>query len=87
MKQKFSVAKINSIVKKNLAGATIEQICEEYKISVATFYRWKASYIDINEQILIRLDRLEQENLALKQMYADLSLENRPLKDVIEKKL
>ncbi|MDH2171083.1 transposase [Acinetobacter johnsonii] len=77
MKQKFSVAKINSIVKKNLAGATIEQICEEYKISVATFYRWKASYIDINEQILIRLDRLEQENLALKQMYAEERLSKR----------
>lgn len=77
MKQKFSVVKINSIVKKNLAGATIEQICEEYKISVATFYRWKASYIDINEQILIRLDRLEQENLALKQMYAEERLSKR----------
>ena len=56
---------------------TIEQICEEYKISVATFYRWKASYIDINEQILIRLDRLEQENLALKQMYAEERLSKR----------
>ncbi len=77
MKQKFSIAQINTIVKKNLAGATIEQICEEYKISVATFYRWKASYIDINEQILIRLDRLEQENLALKQMYAEERLSKR----------
>lgn len=77
MKQKFSVAQINSIVKKNLAGATVEQLCQEYKISVATFYRWKASYIDINEQILIRLDRLEQENLALKQMYAEERLSKR----------
>ncbi|AWV87253.1 transposase [Acinetobacter schindleri] len=77
MKQKFSIAQINSIVKKNLAGATIEQLCQEYKISVATFYRWKASYIDINEQILIRLDKLEQENLALKQMYAEEKLSKR----------
>lgn len=77
MKQKFSVDQINSIVKKNLAGATVEQLCQEYKISVATFYRWKASYIDINEQILIRLDKLEQENLALKQMYAEERLSKR----------
>ncbi|MGK7135688.1 transposase [Acinetobacter baumannii] len=77
MKQKFSVAQINSIVKKHLAGATIEQLCQEYKISVATFYRWKASYIDVNEQILIRLDKLEQENLALKQMYAEEKLSKR----------
>ena len=77
MKQKFSVAQINNIVKKNLAGATVEQICEEYKISIATFYRWKASYVDINEQILIRLDKLEQENLVLKQMYAEERLSKR----------
>ena len=77
MKQKFSVTQINSIVKKHLAGATIEQVCQEYQISVATFYRWKASYIDINEQILIRLDKLEQENLALKQMYAEERLSKR----------
>jgi len=77
VKQKFSVAQINGIVKKNLAGATVEQICEEYKISVATFYRWKASYIDVNEQILTRLDKLEQENLALKQMYAEEKLSKR----------
>lgn len=77
MKQKFSVAQINSIVKKHLAGVTIEQLCQEYKISIATFYRWKASYIDVNEQILIRLDKLEQENLALKQMYAEEKLSKR----------
>lgn len=77
MKQKFSVAQINSIVKKNLAGASIEQICQEYQISTATFYRWKANYLDINEQILTRLDRLEQENLVLKQMYAEEKLSKR----------
>ena len=77
MKQKFSVAQINSIVKKNLAGASIEQICQEYQISIATFYRWKANYLDINEQILTQLDRLEQENLVLKQMYAEEKLSKR----------
>ena len=77
MKQKYSATQINSIVKKHLAGVSVEQICEEYKISVATFYRWKANYIDINEQILIRLDKLEQENLALKQMYAEERLSKR----------
>jgi len=33
-----------------------------------------------------RLKALEEENRRLKQMYADLSLENSALKDVIAKK-
>lgn len=32
-----------------------------------------------------RLKELEEENLHLKQMYADLALDNKILKDVIEK--
>jgi putative transposase len=36
---------------------------------------------------LKRLKELESENTKLKQMYADLSLQNVVLKDVIEKKL
>ena len=34
-----------------------------------------------------RLKELEGENRKLKQMYADLALDNRILKEVIEKKL
>ena len=34
-----------------------------------------------------RLKELEEENRTLKQMYADLALDNRILKEVIEKKL
>jgi putative transposase len=33
------------------------------------------------------LKELEEENRRLKQMYADLSLEYKALKDVVEKKL
>jgi putative transposase len=36
---------------------------------------------------LKKIKDLEDENHRLKQMFADLSLENRALKDVIEKKL
>jgi putative transposase len=34
-----------------------------------------------------RLKELEDENRKLKQMYADLALDNKILKEVIEKKL
>lgn len=38
-------------------------------------------------QDLKRLKELEEENRRLKQMYADLSLDHRILKDIVEKKL
>jgi putative transposase len=34
-----------------------------------------------------RLKELEEENRRLKQMYAELSLEHKALKDIVEKKL
>ena len=34
-----------------------------------------------------RLKELEEENRRLKQMYADLSLDHKILKDIVEKKL
>jgi len=34
-----------------------------------------------------RMKELEAENVKLKRMYADLALENRAMKDLIEKKL
>ena len=36
---------------------------------------------------VMKLKELEDENRRLKRMYADLSLQNEALKDVIEKKL
>ncbi len=36
---------------------------------------------------LKRLKELEAENQKLKEMYADLSLEHKVLKDIVEKKL
>ena len=53
----------------------------------ATYYKWKSKYGGLAASELKRIKELEAENAELKQMYADLSLENDALKDLIEKKL
>ena len=40
----------------------------------------------MDAQQLKRLKELEEENRRLKQMYADLALDNKMLKDVLSKK-
>lgn len=86
-KSKFTEHQIIQIIKAVEAGRTVKDVCREYGISEATYYNWKSKYGGMEASDVRRLKDLEDENRRLKQMYADLSLENRALKDVIEKKL
>lgn len=65
----------------------MKDTCREYGIAEATYYNWKAKYGGMDASDIKRLKDLEEENRRLKAMYADLSLEHRILKDIVEKKL
>ena len=69
------------------AGRTVRDVCREHEISDATYYQWKSKYGGMQASDIKRLRELEEENRRLKQISADLLLENRALKDVIAKKL
>lgn len=60
-------------------------VCREAVISWASYYNWKVKYGGIEAANMKKIKDLEDENRRLKHMSADLSLENRALKDVIEK--
>jgi len=86
-KSKFSETQIFGILKEAEAGVAVTDICRQHGISPATFYNWRSKYGGMQVAELKRLKELEEENSRLKKMYADLSLEHRVLKDVVEKKL
>lgn len=86
-KSKYSENQIIAILKAVEAGRTVRDVCREHEISEATYYKWKSKYGGMQASDIRRLRELEEENRRLKQMYADLSLENHALKDVIAKKL
>ena len=73
--------------KEAVGGRPVNEIWRHYGISSATYYKWKAKYGGLEASDVKRLKDLEHENSRLKRMYADLSLENLALKDVIAKKL
>ncbi|WP_081910923.1 transposase [Hymenobacter sp. APR13] len=61
-------------------------ICREHGIGEPTFYQWKRKYGCLEVTGLQRLKHLEEENRRLKQLLADLSLENQVVKEVLRKK-
>lgn len=85
-KSRFTEGQIVRILKEVENGRMVKEVCREYGMSDATYYNWKAKYGGMEVSDIKRLKELERENQRLKQMYADLSLEHRVLKDVIEKK-
>ena len=86
-KSRYTESQIVKILKEVEAGRLVKEVCREYGISDGTYYNWKSRYGGMEVSDVKRLKELEKENRRLKQMYADLSLENRVLKDAIEKKL
>lgn len=86
-RNKFTEAQIIKILKEEEAGKAVTDICREHSIHQSTYYNWKKKYGGMQVQEVQRLKQLEEENRKLKQMYAELSLDYKILKDVIEKKL
>lgn len=84
---RFNETQIITILKQGEAGLKVKDLCREHGISDATYYNWKAKYGGLEASDLKRLKETESELGKLKRMYADLALENRALKDLIEKKL
>ena len=86
-KTRFTESQIVSILKEAEAGVSLDDLSRQHGFSKATYYKWKAQYSGMDVSALKRLKELEEENRRLKQMYAELSLEHRALKDIVEKKL
>lgn len=84
-KARFTEHQIIAVLKSVEAGRTVKDVCREAAISEASYYNWKAKYGGMEAADIKKIKDLEDENRRLKQMFADLSLECRALKDVIEK--
>ncbi len=86
-KSRYTETQIVKVLKEVETGKLVKDVCREYGISDATYYNWKSKYGGIEASDVKRLKELGSENQRLKQMYADLSLEHKILKDIVEKKL
>jgi putative transposase len=86
-KSKYTEQQIAFALKQAELGTPVEEVCRKMGISDATFYNWKKKYGGLGPSELRRLKQLEEENVKLKRLVADLSLDKTMLQDVLSKKL
>jgi putative transposase len=86
-KTKFTEAQIIFALRQAETGVSVSEVCRKMGISDATFYNWKKKYGGLGVTELRRLKEFEDENLSLKKLVADLSLDKHMLQEVLKKKL
>jgi putative transposase len=62
-------------------GATIGEASRRIGITEQTYYRWRREYGGMGVEQARRLKELEKENIRLKRLVADISLDNAILKE------
>lgn len=67
-------------------AATLEEICSRMQINRRTYYKWREKFEGMEASEITRLRQLEDENRRLKQALAELTLDNRALREIVQKK-
>ena len=84
--QRFSAEQIVTLLRQievsMSQGKSAPWACRDAGISLQSFYRWRKEYGGLEIDQAKRMKDLERENVRLKRLVADLSLEKQVLKDV-----
>jgi putative transposase len=63
-------------------GKSVGVACREAGIADQSYYRWRKEYGGLDLDQARKMKDLEKENVRLKRLVADLSLEKQVLKDI-----
>lgn len=85
-KTRYSDSQILSILKQAEAGTPVPELCREYGMSSASFYKWRAKYGGMDASLMRRMKELEAENKRLKKMYAEERLKAEIIQEAMGKK-
>ena len=85
-RSRFTEEQILAILHEGEAGRKVDELCRAHGLSKYTYYRWKAKYGGLQLSEAKRLRQLEDENRRLKQIVADLTLDNHALKGLVSRK-
>ena len=85
-RKRLSEEQIIRILKEGEALGNVREACRQHNITEQTYYRWRNKFGGMEVSDAKRLRGLEKENSELKKVVAELTLDNRMLKDVVSKK-
>ena len=68
------------------AGTQVGEVCRRLGVGAATFYQWKRTLGSMGISELNELRVLRDENLRLKRLVANLTLDKHILQEVVSKK-
>lgn len=85
-KKRFSAEQVVTLLRQIevliAQGKSAPVACREAGISQQSYYRWRKEYGGLEIDQARRMKDLERENVRLKRLVADLSLEKQILRDV-----
>jgi transposase-like protein len=83
-RKRFSVEQITSILKQAELGTPVAGLCRIHGVSEQSYFRWKKIYGGMEPSEARELKQLREENIKLKRLVADLSLDKAMLQDVLQ---
>lgn len=86
MKKRFSEEQIVQILHEAEGGVAVRDVCRKHNVSEQTFYRWRKQFAGMTVTDVRQFKTLQKENEELKKLVAELTLDNRMLRDINSKK-
>ena len=85
-RKRFSVEQLVAVLKQAELGMAVSDVTRQMGISEQTFYHWKKQYAGLQSDQVRELKQLQDENVRLKKLVAELSLDKAILQDINSKK-
>lgn len=86
MKKRYSDEEIVKVLQEAEGGTSVRDVCRKYNVTEQTFYRWRKRFAGMEVTDVKQLKALAKENEELKKVVAELTLDNRMLRDINAKK-
>ncbi len=86
MKKRFTDEQTVKILQEAGSGGSVRDIYCKHNVTEQTFYRWRKQFDGMEAADVKKLKALHQENEELKKVVAELTLDNRMLRDINSKK-